>query len=216
MTEQQNRELLATVADTYNGIREGSSYHEEIISYYNSISPLPVGYKMKMSDPWCAAFVSAIFWTTFGSTLDFPYECSCDRMRLAATKLGIWVEDDVYMPKVGDVILYDWQDNGIGDNQDYPDHVGIVDEVWTDTFKVIEGNLNDSVSTRILHQNNKFIRGFITPDYASISATPITEELSDAQKWFRDTFHISIRDDGWDDGVALTYRQLADILYLMK
>ena len=215
MTEQYIRELVSDYATKLIGIEEGTAEHMVIVNAYNSILPLPVGYKLSESDPWCAAFVSAVFWTTLEHKLNFPYECSCERMRLGASKLGIWVEDDGYMPKVGDVVMYDWQDSGDGDNTGYPDHVGIVTEVWTDTFKVVEGNMNDAVGSRILHKDNKFIRGFITPNYASIS-DDAEEELSDAQKWFQDTLHISVRNDGWDDGIALTYRQLADILYALK
>lgn len=214
MTEQYIRELVAYYATTLVGIKEGTADHTALVNTYNSISPLPVGYKLSESDPWCAAFVSVVFWNVIGHRLNFPYECSCERMRLGASKLGIWVEDDGYMPKVGDIVMYDWQDSGDGDNTGYPDHVGIVTETWTDTFKAVEGNLHDSVDTRILHKDNKFIRGFITPNYSSICDSE--DELSDAQKWFRDTFHITIGDYEWDDRVAVTYRQLADILYALK
>ena len=30
--------------------------------------------------------------------------------------MGCWQENDAYVPSPGDAILYDWQDNGIGDN----------------------------------------------------------------------------------------------------
>lgn len=215
MTEADAREMVATIANTYDGIVEGSKYHKEILNYYNSIAPLPVGYKAKISDPWCAIFVSAMFWVTYGNTLRFPYECSCDRMRALATMLGMWIEDDGYMPKVGDCVLYDWQDNGVGDNKGYPDHVGIVDEVYYDAFRVIEGNCNDKVMHRALHKNNKYIRGFITPDYSALvdSSEKKEDELSDAQKWF---LNFGIPCDGrWNDRVEITYAELAEMLYQM-
>ena len=37
-------------------------------------------------------------------------------------KLGEWVENDAYIPAPGDVIFYDWQDSGSGDNTGYSDH----------------------------------------------------------------------------------------------
>ena len=37
------------------------------------------------------------------------------KMIALAKKMGIWVENDSYVPDSGDYILYDWQDNGIHD-----------------------------------------------------------------------------------------------------
>ena len=62
-----------------------------------------------------------------------------------AKKAGIWVENDAYIPSTGDVILYDWDDNGVGDCTGWSDHVGIVVSVSGSTIKIIEGNKNDSV-----------------------------------------------------------------------
>lgn len=215
MTEQKARQMISITANSYSNVKEGSQKHKEIIDIYNRISPLPVGYRVTYKDQWCAAFVSAMFWTTYGKTIDFPYECSCERMRKLAVDKGIWVEEDGYMPKIGDVILYDWQDNGYGNNLGYPDHVGIVDSTYEHAFQVIEGNFNDSVGHRYLSKDDKYIRGFITPNYSVICDSDSGEEtLSDAQKWFRDAFRIAV--SRWDDRVAITYRELAEILYTLK
>lgn len=215
MTEQKARQIVCTTANSYYSVKEGTPKHKEIIDIYNRISPLPVGYRVTYKDQWCAAFVSAMFWSSYETSIQFPFECSCERMRLGASKLGIWVEEDDYMPKIGDVILYDWQDSGIGNNLGYPDHAGIVDETYEHAFRVIEGNLHDSVEHRYLSKDDKYIRGFITPDYSVLSdSSDEQEELSDAQKWFRDTLSIAV--SRWDDRVAVTYRELAEILYALK
>lgn len=215
MTEQKARQIVCTTADSYYSIKEGGSKHKEIIDIYNRISPLPVGYRVTYKDQWCAVFVSAMFWSSYGTSIQFPFECSCERMRLGASKLGIWVEEDGYMPKIGDVVLYDWQDSGIGNNLGYPDHVGIVDATYENAFQVIEGNYNDSVGHRILSKDNKYIRGFITPNYSVLCDSDSGEEpLSDAQNWFQNTFGINV--SRWDDRVALTYKELAEILYILK
>ena len=85
----------------------------------------------------------------------------------AAKKMGCWQENDTYVPSPGDAILYDWQDNGIGDNTGNPDHVGTVIEVHKESgYMVIEeGNYSNAVKKRTLSINGKFIRGFITPKY---------------------------------------------------
>ena len=104
----------------------GESGHKWVVNTYNSIKPLPRGYKLQMDDYWCASTVAAIF-HSFG--YDDLAECSCSVMIIKAKKLGIWVENDAYHPQVGDLLLYDWQDTGKGDNTGDPDHIGIVIKV---------------------------------------------------------------------------------------
>ena len=92
---------------------------------------------MTVNDAWCATAVSAAF-IACGLTSIFPcVECSCNNMITKAKNAGIWIENDAYIPKVGDVILYDWQDNGVGDNMGSADHVGIVYSVSGNSFVVI-------------------------------------------------------------------------------
>lgn len=81
--------------------------------------------------------------------------------------MGIWVENDAYKPSAGDMILYDWQDSGSGDNTGSADHIGIVVSVSGSTIKVIEGNMSNAVGYRNIAVNGKYIRGFVTPKYSS-------------------------------------------------
>lgn len=146
------------------GHKESDGSHREIIDIYNNISPLPVGYRVKYSDSWCAAFVSAVAWLT---RLDpFPFECSCERMIRNAEKLGMWIEDETITPQTGDVIMYDWQDAGRGDNVGWADHTGIVESVESGVVNVIEGNINDAVGRRRIAVNARYIRGYIRPRFA--------------------------------------------------
>ena len=82
---------------------------------------------------------------------------------------GRWQENDAYVPDVGDVVFYDWQDTGKGDNTGYPDHVGMVCGVSGSTIKVVEGNKNDAVEYRDLQVNGRYIRGYGLPDYKSMA-----------------------------------------------
>lgn len=82
-----------------------------------------------------------------------------------AKDLGIWVEDDAYVPQIGDVIMYDWNDNGKGDNLGTPDHVGIVISVTKSKIMVREGNKNKALGNRDVTVNSVNIRGYITPPY---------------------------------------------------
>ena len=88
-----------------------------------------------------------------------------------AIAAGIWIENDAYVPDTGDVILYDWDDNGVGDCTGWSDHVGIVISCDGSMIKVIEGNKNNTVGYRDIAVNGRYIRGFITPHYAA-TTTP--------------------------------------------
>jgi hypothetical protein len=117
---------------------------------------------MQAKDPWCAATVTAVLLLNGYSDIA---ECSCVVMTKKAKDLGIWQENDGFMPNVGDIIMYDWQDSGHGDDTGTPDHVGIVIGVSENNFIVREGNKNKTIGNRTLMRNAKYIRGFITPPY---------------------------------------------------
>ena len=126
---------------------------------------------MKYTDAWCATFVSALA-IKCGLTDIIPTECGCGQMVTLFQKLGEWIENDAYLPSPGDVIFYDWQDSGSGDNTGWPDHVGIVEEVSGKTITIIEGNKSNYVSRRTLQVNGKYIRGYGVPKYNTGSVTP--------------------------------------------
>lgn len=134
--------------------------HEGALKIYNSQKKIPRGYKVTQKDPWCATWVSAVL---IKAGVKINYECSCNE--LIKLNKDIWVEDDSYHPQIADLVLYDWQDTGVGDNKGSADHVGIVCEINSTGFKVIEGNMSNKVGYRTLKYNGKFIRGFITPRY---------------------------------------------------
>ena len=166
MNERELREKFVNKAISYVGSYEGSSKHKYIIDTYNKIVPLPRGYAMKYSDHWCATFVS--FVAKECGLLDVvPAECSCNKQIELAKKMGIWEEKDSYVPKISDIVLYDWQDNGIGDNVGSADHVGIVVSVSNGNIKVIEGNIRNTVCYRTIAVDAKYIRGYICPNFAS-------------------------------------------------
>jgi hypothetical protein len=81
------------------------------------------------------------------------------------SNIGSFVENDAYVPKPGDILFYDWDDSGLGDNKNGPDHVGIVEKVSGNTITVIEGNYSQSVKRRNIAVNGKYIRGYGVPKY---------------------------------------------------
>ena len=152
----------------YEGIREGTPVHGQIVKIYNSIKPLPQKYTLKTSDAWCAAYLSAMAWKcSGGDPTAFPYECSCQRMIQKAKEQKIWIEDESIKLKEGWLIMYDWQDSGSGDSKGTADHVGLIYKVTAKTIYVIEGNNADSVKKRQIPINGKYIRGFIALRYTA-------------------------------------------------
>ena len=154
----------ALQAARWLGTKEGTKEHREILAVYNSISPLPRGYRMTEQDPWCAAFVSAAA-KMAGVEQLVPLECGCGKMIERAKAMGIWVEADDYVPAIGDWVLYDWQAQSKGDALGSPDHVGIVIGLDQKTVLVVEGNYDNMVKLRKLAVNDGKIRGFVCPNY---------------------------------------------------
>lgn len=170
-TETENRKRIVVTAKLYIGTVGGSSNHAEILHFFNSVKPQ--GYTAHKNDPWCSEFVSACAIQTFGkkdAVTYFPLSASCPRMVIEAKAKAIFVERDSYVPKMGDFILYDWDDSGKGENKNSPDHVGIVEKVKDGVITVIEGNKHDKVARRTINVNGKYIRGFVTPHYDRIKA----------------------------------------------
>lgn len=166
MTEKEIRSKVVEIAKGWLGCKESDGSHKKIIDTYNAHTPLARGYKVKYTDAWCATFVSAVAIKAELTDI-IPTECGCSPYIQLAKNMGIWVENDAYTPSAGDMILYDWEDNGVGDNTGNPDHIGIVVSVSGNTIKVIEGNKSNAVGYRELAVNGKYIRGFVTPKYSS-------------------------------------------------
>lgn len=169
VTEKQLRAEIVNQAKSWVGRKEADGTHRVIIDVYNSICPLPRGYRMTYSDPWCAAFVSACAQVWGLTKIIFP-ECGCGPMIEAYRRAGRWMEDDAYVPQPGDVIFYDWQDTGAGDNTGTSDHVGIVAGVEGRRITIIEGNCADAVCYQYRNVDGKYIRGYGLPDYAAAAS----------------------------------------------
>lgn len=178
-------------AAAWIGKKEADGTHRAIVDLYNSHKPLARSYTVKYTDSWCATFVSAVA-IKLGYFDIIPTECSCQKMIELFKKIGCWRENEDYTPKAGDIIFYDWQDDGKGDNQGWTDHVGIVEKVSGGKITVIEGNYDDSVKRRSISVNGKYIRGYGVPKYDAevISKVETTKKTIDeiakeviADKW---------------------------------
>ena len=198
MDEHALRFKVVDTARLFIGAKQGSADHKLIVDTYNSHQPLARGYKLKMTDAWCAGFVSAIAIMTDMTDI-IPTEVGAQEQLQKFQKLGEFTEDDKYFPNVGDVIYYDWDDSGYGDNKGRADHVGIVEDLGTYSFTVIEGNMTvngvSQVGRREVDYDSRFIRGFGVPDYASKADTP--------DEMYIDTDDLNLRADPSMSGEVL-------------
>lgn len=170
LPEQESalRMQVVETAERYLGCNEADGSHLAILDIYNAQEVLPQGYVVQPEDSWCATFVSCVA-IDCGITDILPTECSCQRQIALFQELGRWEESDSYVPQPGDVIYYDWQDNGFGDCTGWADHVGLVVGIKWPFAKIIEGNKDDQVCYRTILLGGRYIRGYGLPDYKSLS-----------------------------------------------
>lgn len=163
------RKTIVDQMKSWIGYKESDGTHKKIIDIYNNHKPLARGYKVKYTDEWCATTVSACA-IKCGYTAIIPTECGCEPMINLFKKIGCWRENENYTPSPGDVIFYDWQDNGVGDDTGRSDHVGIVEKVNNGVITVIEGNFANRVMRRSIRVNARYIRGYGLPKYDAYEA----------------------------------------------
>ena len=175
MTESEIRKKVLDTARSYLGVKEGSKEHKHIVAVFNKVKP--DGGAMTASAPWCACYVSAVEIEALGKSNAkkiCPLSYNCGTIISKAKKMGIWIEADDHKPKEADWIVYDWDDNGKGDDKGSPEHVGMVEKVTAKQITVIEGNKHDRCERRVLKINGRFIRGFVAIPYKQIATSQTT------------------------------------------
>lgn len=129
-----------------------------LIEYYNENCVRYVKadrkYRMTIEDSWCAMFVSCIAEMSGKDPSLFPYEVSVNEQRLLAIERGLYFTDTRCV-RVGDLILYDWDEQGI------PDHIGVIASINGGMLGVIEGNKDNTVGIRNISRNSRQVLGFI-------------------------------------------------------
>lgn len=153
---------LREFAKKYLYMNNNDIQFKNFINEWNTIYGNANSMTMYYSSPWCACFVSYVI-LKCGFKKNVPLQIRCTILIEQAQKLGLWIEEDNYIPKPNDLIFYEWSDNENYANTDCnydSDHVGIVDSVKDGFIYVIEGNKNNKVDFRKVKINGRYIRGF--------------------------------------------------------
>lgn len=182
---ERSRSKIVALAESWLGKNEADGSHRFIIDIYNSQASLPRGYRVTYNDKWCATMISALaVWLKYTDII--PPECGCEEQIKLFKQIGCWKENDDYEAAPGDIVYYDWQDSGAGDNVGYSDHVGIVKKREKRKMYVIEGNKNNKVDIRVINVGDRYIRGYGVPKYtddAPNTSDAKTSTLSTNAKW---------------------------------
>lgn len=180
-----SREAMVKQMQSWLGAKQGDSIHKNILAIYNTQNPLPRKHKMVVKDDWCAATVTAAAIASGNASL-IPGECSCGKMIELMQAMGIFEENDAYVPSKGDIIFYAWNDpKPKEDNTTGHDHVGVVESVdlKKKTINVIEGNNKGVVKRTSILINGKNIRGFGVPKYNDEPEKEVEQQIvSDTTK----------------------------------
>ena len=160
---------IIAISKQYVGTTEGSQKHREIIDLYNR-GRYSDAYQMTMNDPWCCAFVVAMFVACNMADI-IPGYAYCDGMIQIFKQWGRWRDRIDYTPQKGDIIFYDW--NGDGSS----DHVGIVSNYAFGTITAIEGNKSDAVGYRQISADSPQIMGYGVPNYSGASGSDYTPSV---------------------------------------
>lgn len=193
----KTRQDYVNQAKKWIGYNEEDGSYKKIIDTYNKGLSAAVkkwgtrNIKMAYDWEWCSCFVSACA-IAAGCADIVPIEIACICHREIAQEFGIWVENDGYTPNPGDLILYDWDDNGVGDNRGSEDHIGIVEKVEGSKITVIEGNSGGrtdydgeylgTVCRHTRYVNGQYIRGYIVPKFANSNSSNSKSKSSTSKK----------------------------------
>ena len=165
---------LINIMRGWIGFSEANGQYRQIIDIYNSHRPLARGYKVKYTDSWCDATVSAAA-IKAGMTDLIGTECGVEEHVRIFQKKGIWIEDGRATPKPGYIIAYNW-DKASQPNDGWSDHIGVVEAVTDGKITVIEGNYRDAVGRRTIPVGWGYIRGYAAPKYDAESV--IVQKMS--------------------------------------
>lgn len=160
----QGDEVRQKIVDVANAelaknVKENGDNRDDagnIVKYRTAVTG--AGEDPNAPEPWCADFVSWVMQQAGvpvgagGKGEDYV-----KFLKDWGQKEGRWHDKGSHTPKPGDMIIYDWTQNGT------LDHVGIVTAVDGNSITTVAGNEGDAVSQAHRRLGDADIAGFITP-----------------------------------------------------
>lgn len=136
----------------------------QVVDLYNSVRPLPLGYKVKYEDLLCATFVSSVF-IKLGWTDIVPPNPRAWQLYEIMAAIDCGVQDPNRVPQIGDLIFF-----GINKKVSGITHVGIVTEVKG--RQIYYYDIQSTVDRHTCPVGYSYIWGYGIPDYASKDVQP--------------------------------------------
>ena len=133
------------------GRNEAKGQDDKYILWYNAAT----GTKFATTVAWCAISAS---WANRRGGVDeknYPNFSSCSASLKVFEKSRLVKNPKIYKPKAGDLIYFDWDQNGT------PEHVGMVFSYDGKYVETIEGNSSDAVRHKKYVANSKYISKYV-------------------------------------------------------
>ena len=202
-----NRAQTVALIKQYEGAATGSARHRDLVDTFNKVNPH--GERGNYTCAWCAITTTAILIKGGYTTKNMPMSYNCGTLVEDMKRLGVWVEDDAYVPEIGDLIIYNWDDSGKGDCTRGAYHVGMIISVDKKgkTFTVIEGNKGEpgKVGTRKMSINGRYIRGFGHLKYQGDGSSSSGSSGSSSSSSSTKTITYTVKKGDTLSGIAAKY-----------
>ena len=133
------------------GRNEAKGQDDKYILWYNAEN----GTKFATTVAWCAISAS---WANRRGGIDkvkYPNFASCSASLKVFEKSGLVRNPKIYKPKSGDLIYFDWNQDGVAE------HVGMVFSYDGKYVETIEGNSSDAVRHKKYLAANKYINKYV-------------------------------------------------------
>ena len=133
------------------GRNEANGEDDKYILWYNAAT----GTKFATTVAWCAISAS---WANRRGGVDeknYPNFSSCSASLKVFEKSGLVKNPKTYKPKSGDLIYFDWNQDGIAE------HVGMVFSYDGKNVETIEGNSSDAVRHKKYIATSKYISKYV-------------------------------------------------------
>lgn len=215
------RDDVIAIAESQLGYRESTKNYVVLedgvtikgYSRYGAWYGLPYG-------DWCAMFAS--FCLHYAQVENMPLECNVPDWIEQLQELELYYPAGEYEPVPGDLIFFDWDDDGLGD------HVGLVQELTSETeeepaqIMTIQGNTTyDTVGYVSYEPSDPDIMGYGALPYqaeeeelaqvneviARIDEMPSAEEIDAKVEEFAEAGD----EDGEIAWLEMTYQQVAEV-----